>query len=597
MASRLKLRKKKYHPPLQEGSIQSNIEDNKTSEELMNSNKNVNILITNPTNQKNPEELKKRNMKTYAQITGAKAQIQKIGEVKKSSLKTYAQTATSSSQVYDENEIFKKAIESAKKHNIKLKAGRKDRGYGDCAFEAVINNINDRACFTNKLVQTPNWYRRLWMDQMMERIILGICPWNLGYTEHQLREGFDKLKMTGVYEIDFFGDMMLGGIACGIKKRILIFNTSDNLLHDPISVVDPQHYDVRIKVDDETPIVVAYNNYHYENLHPVDERDRLETLRLVNSYINGRYELDYGLKKEDIRYVLSPSLKNISQEVKPSEQKSTKSSTSRIRQIQSNNSQEKQSEKCIQDQYYNAPEKLRDKRDKQYNNLKKPEKQNNKANVEGLRENENHKHPWITVSSKEDQKENIGIPLKDKAKKRKISGCILNSHNKTYDLKPKADNPVEEIKFFEWGNIKFEEMENKKMRCGICQIECLRLISHINGSAKCRNRINMVELKNCYNKYNQRKRIKKSEQKKKENYPVGFREEVNKRIKKSEQKKKENDPDGFREEGKKRKKKQIEKQRAEDLDGFREKVNRNKKVYEQKQKADNQKRFRQNKIH
>ena len=66
-------------------------------------------------------------MKTYAQITGAKAQIQKIGEVKKSSLKTYAQTATSSSQVYDENEIFKKAIESAKKHNIKLKAGRKDR--------------------------------------------------------------------------------------------------------------------------------------------------------------------------------------------------------------------------------------------------------------------------------------------------------------------------------------------------------------------------------------------------------------------------------------------------------------------------------------
>ena len=505
MSSRLKLRKKKYHPPLQEGVTQANIECNTSPADLMMSNKKTNTQTINQSTLKNSEGLPKSNMKTYAQIASATAKVQKYRKAVKTSETQYTQTASYSSQIADGNTIFIKAIESAKKHKIKLKAGRKDRGYGNCVFEAAINNINDRSCFRNKLSQTPNWYRHLWMDQMMERIILEICPWNLGYTDHQLREGFEKLKITGVYEIDFFGDMMLGGIACGIKKRILIFNTSDNLLHDPISVVDPQHYDVRIKVDDETPIVVAYNNYHYENLHPVDERDRLETLRLVNSYINGRYELDYGFKKEDIRYVLSPSLKNISQEVKPSEQKSTKSSTSRIRQIQSNNSQEKQSEKCIQDQYYNAPEKLRDKRDKQYNNLKKPEKQNNKANVEGLRENKNHKHPWITVSSKEDQKQNLGIPLKDKAKKRKISeetfktktkGCILNSHNKTYDLKPKADNPVEEIKFFEWGNIKFEEMENGKMRCGICQIECLRLIFHRNGNDICRNCINMVKFKN-----------------------------------------------------------------------------------------------------
>ena len=57
-------------------------------------------------------------------------------------------------QINDESEIFRKAIESAKKHKIKMRAGRKDRGYGNCAFEAVINNINDRACYSNKLLHS-----------------------------------------------------------------------------------------------------------------------------------------------------------------------------------------------------------------------------------------------------------------------------------------------------------------------------------------------------------------------------------------------------------------------------------------------------------
>ena len=182
-----------------------------------------------------------------------------------------------------EENIFTKAISSAQKHNIKLKAGRKDRGYGNCAFESVINNLNDRACFREHLKQTPNWYRRMWMEDMMNRIILGICPWNAGHSVQQIREGFNKLMESGIYEIDFFGDMIMGGIACGIGKRILIFNTNENLIHDPISVVDPTHYDARINIEDITPVVVAYNNYHYESLHPIDEQDRVETIRLASS--------------------------------------------------------------------------------------------------------------------------------------------------------------------------------------------------------------------------------------------------------------------------------------------------------------------------
>ena len=121
--------------------------------------------------------------------------------------------------------------------------------------------------FRERLRQSPNWYRRMWMDEMMTRIINGMCPWNPGYTENQLRYAFEHLKESGIYEMEFFGDMMIAGIACGIKKRILIFNTSENLLHDPIYVVDPNYFDVMIEIDDSTPVVVAYNNYHYESLH------------------------------------------------------------------------------------------------------------------------------------------------------------------------------------------------------------------------------------------------------------------------------------------------------------------------------------------
>ena len=145
----------------------------------------------------------------------------------------------------------------------------------------------------------------MWMDDMMNRMINEMCPWNPGYTENQIRFGFEQLKESGIYEIDFFGDMMIAGIACGIKKRILIFNTSENLQHDPISVVDPTFFDVRIEINDSTPVVVAYNNYHYESLHTVDVHDREETIRLVHSYIQGRYSNEYGFTKLDIKYLIS----------------------------------------------------------------------------------------------------------------------------------------------------------------------------------------------------------------------------------------------------------------------------------------------------
>ena len=298
MSTRLKLKKKMYHPPFEEPKMEHNFDDDKTKQST---------------------------------------------KLKTNSSKTYEQIARDSSKTEKDDNIFTKAIASANKHHIKLKAGRRDRGYGNCIFEAVINNINDRAYFTEKLRQTPNWYRRIWMDEMMKRMISERCLWNPGYNAQQIREGFEKVKESGVYEIDFFGDMMLVGIACGIRKRILIFNTHEHLLHDPISVVDPNHYDARITDYDETPIVVAYNNYHYENLHTLDEQDRKETIRLAKPYIKDRYYHEYGFTKRDIKYLISPSIINSTKESRkehPDAKESTESITSKKQNITENQTAE-----------------------------------------------------------------------------------------------------------------------------------------------------------------------------------------------------------------------------------------------------------------
>ena len=119
---------------------------------------------------------------------------------------------------------------------------------------------------------------------------------------------------SGVYAEPFFGDMMMAGIACGVRKKILIFNTNENIVstgHDPIAVVNPRDYGGQ--VDNETPVVVAYNLTHYESLHPVSNADIDETMKLTNCYIAqpSRYEEEYGFTTNDIVYLLSPSTSNI----------------------------------------------------------------------------------------------------------------------------------------------------------------------------------------------------------------------------------------------------------------------------------------------
>ena len=220
------------------------------------------------------------------------------------------------------NKVTQMGIESAKKHNINLKPGRDNSGDGNCAYESVIFNINDRECFQTQLPMSPDFYRRVWTIDLMNKILDKKIPWNPGMTSQEIKDGFQEIMQSGVYERNFFGDMMLPGIACGAKKRILIFNTNVNITttgHDPISVVDPRDYGSDI--NSEIPVVVAYNLVHFESLHPVDESDIQETVRLANSYSTGGYKDAYGFTRCDMSYLISKSVVDSSK--KSSSQEST----------------------------------------------------------------------------------------------------------------------------------------------------------------------------------------------------------------------------------------------------------------------------------
>ena len=187
-----------------------------------------------------------------------------------------------------QTEIYKmitRAKSSGLFHGINMRHGSPNPGQGDCAFEAIIQNNNDRSCFVTKYPMNINFYRKIWTKEMADRTVNS--PYNtLG--SHNWYKGWKEMSMPGVYERGIFGDLILPGIACGIKKILLIFNTSLKSPHDPIYVIDPSNFNV--SPDTQIPILLAYNLVHYESMEPCSNSDIEATIKLVKDYQTGRYQ-------------------------------------------------------------------------------------------------------------------------------------------------------------------------------------------------------------------------------------------------------------------------------------------------------------------
>ena len=195
----------------------------------------------------------------------------------------------------ERNFIISRAIISARNHGIALKPGSPNPGAGDCAFESVIQNNNERGCFLEKKTMSTSYYRKMWVIDMANRTV--DTDWNI-FSQQEWLAGWQEMLIPGTYERGIFGDLMLPGIACGIRKYLLIFNTHPQSPHDPIYVVDPRQFNIEPSTD--IPIILGYNQSHYESLHPCTNADILASINLVTEYLENRYRFS----KEDLSFLI-----------------------------------------------------------------------------------------------------------------------------------------------------------------------------------------------------------------------------------------------------------------------------------------------------
>ena len=111
------------------------------------------------------------------------------------------------------------------------------------------------------------------------------------------------MAVPGQYELALFGDLIVPAIACGLKKYIIIFNT----VNDSFNLIDPIAFDV--KPDSPIPLVLAYNLYHYESLHPCTSSDIMRSITLVKSDTEHRFPFDNEYLQSIISSVQDYSVK------------------------------------------------------------------------------------------------------------------------------------------------------------------------------------------------------------------------------------------------------------------------------------------------
>ena len=101
----------------------------------------------------------------------------------------------------ERNQMLVRAVRSAKHHGIKLKPGSPNPGLGDCAFEAVVQNNNERMCYPEKFPLSINTYRQIWVTDMANRTV--DTDWNI-LSQQEWLNGWENMLIPGTYEMGIF---------------------------------------------------------------------------------------------------------------------------------------------------------------------------------------------------------------------------------------------------------------------------------------------------------------------------------------------------------------------------------------------------------
>ena len=180
--------------------------------------------------------------------------------------------------------IIEKGIANAKSHGINVHAGVENLASGDCAIECMIDGISTRGCFTEIYDGTPAFWRNKWFTDMED---LAFAFYDAGMSEGEWRAAWDILKISGQYEYTL-GDLILPAIAHCTQKDVLIFNTSPRA-HAPIFVIEASTLGHR-PANSEIPVLLAYDQSHYESLVPDTEEDIEKTIELKKRFLKGNYQ-------------------------------------------------------------------------------------------------------------------------------------------------------------------------------------------------------------------------------------------------------------------------------------------------------------------
>ena len=435
----------------------------------------------------------------------------------------------------EKNEMISRAIASGLKHGIKLKHGSSNPGLGDCAFESVIQNNNDRFCFSEKYRMSVNYYRQIWATDIANRT--ANSDWNIYSSQQQWLAGWQQMLVPGTYERGIFGDLMLSGIACGIKKTLLIFNTNLQSPHDPIYVVDPRKFSV--EADNEIPIVLAYNLSHYESMQPCTETDIQATINLVIEYIENRYRFD----RKDLPFLLAidKNVPKISQDPSVSKKTFNFEDTAKIksREVIKANKEQKENENNVSKIYTGDPTKQTLNQSKMSNFRKRKgsfedQKIEEDHPIEGKKMQINKNSANVKVTDKKELQHNFKeLDQEDQGKEKSFTATIC------YKLKNKAST-------------QFIKELSGKFECPICKDKVKNVQLHLKRKERCGHKIdlehfttNHVEFMNKKRNYQNRINNQKAKQKAKNMNPMSFNEINKEAARKSKAKSKFEDKESF----------------------------------------------------
>ena len=178
--------------------------------------------------------------------------------------------------------MIQAAIRTARRLGLSLQEGTMVEATGNCLLEAVRGNIEDREVFSQKIEESVSELRRKAAEEGEK--VIGSSPYRIeDFSEEEWAEGWDRLRYEGVWDIDYFGDLMIIAVAHFINKNILIINTQHG--SPPVTVILGDS--LGAPLDSEYPVLLAYSGNHYESLIPVRDKDEARARKIILKYIKG----------------------------------------------------------------------------------------------------------------------------------------------------------------------------------------------------------------------------------------------------------------------------------------------------------------------